>query len=262
MHLIKYIILLAVLLQVHKSAYSAKLIKLATADWSPYIGKELKQQGLISEIVRSALAAEGYQLELIFLPWMRAVSEAEKGKEHIAGYFPEYHDISKEDKFLFSDSFLASEVGLLIRKNDEQKLKIQIYPKDLKKTYELLKKYRFGIVRGYLNEEIFDRDTSLIKIDSTTDEKNMHMLDEGKVDIILIDRYVANYYKNNSPDLLVAKNEFLFIKPAIKAHHLYIAWSKSAKDYQNYSKIFNQGLQKILRNGEYQRILKRFQNIK
>ncbi|WGL59821.1 transporter substrate-binding domain-containing protein [Pigmentibacter sp. JX0631] len=243
------------------NSYSMGVIKLATSEWSPYIGEDLYSQGLIAKIVQRALEMEGYKLNLVFLPWARAVKEAETGKDNLDGYLPEYFDKSKEEYFEFSDPFLDSEVGFLINEKNKLKFNITIDKNNLQKSYEKLKNYRFGIVRGYVNEEYFDKNTELNKIDSTSDEKNLILLDENKVDIVVIDKNVAHYYKRNSPELLLSKNSFFFISPAIKSHKLYIAWSKSIKNYKDKNILFNNGLKKLIESGEYSKIIKFYQNI-
>ncbi len=242
-------------------SFSMEEIKLSTSEWSPYIGEELHEKGLIANIVQRALELEGYKLNLVFMPWARAVNEAQTGKEGLDGYLPEYYDKSKEEYFEFSDPFLDSEVGFLINEKNKTKFNINIDKNNLSKSYEKLVNFRFGVVRGYINEEYFDKITFLKKIESTSDEKNLILLDQGKVDIVVIDKNVANYYKRNSPDLLLSKNQLIFLNPPIKSHKLFIAWSKLASNFKAKNRIFNSGLKKLLDSGEYYKIIKFYQNI-
>lgn len=249
------------LLNYYSLAYSKEIV-LTTLDWEPYIGKNLKNNGPLAEVIKSALENEGYSLKLIFLPWVRAVNEAAKGHDGIDGYFPEYYDNLKEDKFIFSNPFFESKVGFYINKKNRQKIVYKLDKSNLNNTYKNMYNLNFGVVRGYINEEIFDANQKISKIESTTDEKNLLLLNEGRVDVILIDEYVAKYYLKNNPDLLFSQNKFLFLEPPLQVHKLYIAWSKLSSEIPNKVKIFNQGLDKLIKSGELIKILKKYEEFK
>ncbi|MBN2866665.1 MAG: hypothetical protein JXK16_11720 [Thiotrichales bacterium] len=49
-------------------------IKLTSLEWPPYNGEYLEHQGSNTAKLRTLLKQAGYDLEVTFLPWKRAVS--------------------------------------------------------------------------------------------------------------------------------------------------------------------------------------------
>jgi len=241
-----------------------KVVKLATLNWEPYIGQDLKNKGLFALILEAAFKEEGYKVELSFTPWARAVNEAKNGL--LDGLMPEYYDSAPDGRlkdFVFSNSFFKGPVGFLTLKSKNIK-----YNKndDLNKTYDELKQYKFGVVRDYINEEKFDAriyEFNKGKADGTknlaaevanSDEININKLKADRIDIIFIDKYVAEYFidKNFKND----KNKFIFLEPALALNDLYIAFSKKAKDSEAKMNAFNNGMKKIKENGILKKLIK------
>src|SRR5690606_41510265 len=61
-------------------APAVKQIKLATLEWPPYVGKKLKQQGYVHEVVVTALERVGYEVQIQYVPWPRALREVSLGE--------------------------------------------------------------------------------------------------------------------------------------------------------------------------------------
>lgn len=55
-----------------QQAVAEKLISLTSAEYPPYYGKELNNQGPVTEIVNQAFAKVGYKVMIDFFPWARA----------------------------------------------------------------------------------------------------------------------------------------------------------------------------------------------
>jgi len=50
-----------------------KVVRLATLEWAPYTSESARHDGATTEVVRRAFEAMGYQLEVVFYPWERAI---------------------------------------------------------------------------------------------------------------------------------------------------------------------------------------------
>lgn len=260
---ISYLIFLLINLLILNKSYSQnKEIKLATLAWEPYIGPELKNYGPVAQIIKEALKKEGYNLKLEFMPWARAKVEAEKGVDGIDGYMPKYFDKAITDKFYFSLPFFDSDVGFFIKKEDKKKIEYTYVKNDLNKTYDKLKNFKFGICRGYVNEEKFDLRNDLTKIDVTNDEMNLLNLLTGTVDLIFIDKNVAKYCIRNNAKLLDNKNSLTFLEPEVYKHKLYIVFSKKAKDAELKLKAFNNGLGAIIKENRINLIKNEYEDFK
>jgi polar amino acid transport system substrate-binding protein len=239
------------------------IVTLATLNWEPYIGQTLKNNGFTALIVKEAFKAEGYDTKFVFTPWARSVEEAKKGK--LDGLMPEYYDDSPNGRlkdFVYSNSFFEGPVGFLALKSSKIKY---VMNSNLNKVYDNLKKYKFGVVRDYINEKNFDARTYEISSSkghegrdlgieiANSDEINVKKLDKKRIDLIFIDKLVAFYYINKL--FMNDKENFEFLEPAIHKNALYIAFSKKAKDSDKKKEAFNKGLEKIKSNGILQKLI-------
>ncbi|MCX4025349.1 ABC transporter substrate-binding protein [Endozoicomonas sp. SM1973] len=218
-------------------------ITLSTLNWEPYIGQELENKGYVNEIVKAAFSEVRYDLEVLFFPWARALHVATLG--HVDGLFPEYYDENRLTDFVFSDPFPGGPVGFYKRK--DKNIKFNVDPrKNLAEALKELRSYRFGVVRGYINTKEFDEADYLTKEEVINDDTNIKRLYKNRVQLIFIDKYVAQY--------IIAKRypwyalELEFLEPPLEVKPLYIAFSKKAPDYQKKLALFNRGLKKIQEN--------------
>ncbi len=219
-------------------------IKLASLDWEPYIGKKVEGNGYVAEIVRAAFKAKGYSAKIDFLPWARAVSESKNGSYD--GLFPEYYDEARKDDYVFSDPFPGGPLVFMKRKG-----------KEIPYTGNLdeLKPYKIGVVRGYINTKAFDARTDLKKEETGSDEMNLKKLVAGRVDLIVIDRLVAEHLIATS--VTQGKGKIEAVEPVMEVKPLYIAFSKKAPAYEKKMADFNDGLKAIKEDGSLQKILEK-----
>lgn len=225
-------------------------ITLSTLNWEPYIGQTLDQKGYVNEIVKAAFSEEGYDLEVLFFPWARALHVATLG--HVDGLFPEYYDENRLTDFVFSDPFPGGPVGFYKRRDKD--IKFSVDPKkDLPAALQALRKYRFGVVRGYINTKESDDADYLAKEEVINDDTNIKRLYKNRVQLIFIDKYVAQY--------IIAKRypwyalELEFLDPPLEIKPLYIAFSKKAPNYKKKLELFNSGLKSIKENNLMEEIM-------
>lgn len=223
-------------------AQQEKTVTLASLDWEPYIGTKLPKQGCVAQIATEAFKTQGYQVKIDFLPWARAVASAKEGTHD--GLFPEYYDEERLKDFVYSQPFKGGPVGFLKRK-------------DAKITYatlEDLKPYKIGVVRGYVNTVEFDKATYLKKEEVDADLQNLKKLNAGRLDLIVIDKYVASYLAKQ--ELGADAVNFEFLSPPLEEKSLYIAFSKKAPDSAAKLSAFNKGLEAITKSGRLAELLK------
>lgn len=246
------IFLCTVLLATQPIHAQNKKVSLTTLDWEPYIGEKLQGKGYVYEIVSEAFKSVGYQVEIHFYPWARAVDEAESGKAD--GLFPEYYSDERKANFVFSSSFPGGPVGFLARK--ESRITFPGDPqKEQTKTLQGMKQYSFGVVRDYINTKEFDAASFLKKDVSDNDEQNIKKLLAKRTDLIFIDKFVAQYLiKTSIPQ---ATNELEFLEPPLEVKPLYIVFSKKAPGYDQKRKDFDEGLAKLQKTGTIKAIMKK-----
>jgi len=52
---------------------TAEPLRFVTVDWAPFYAQNLAGQGFYSVLTREAFARAGYELEISFVPWKRAM---------------------------------------------------------------------------------------------------------------------------------------------------------------------------------------------
>ena len=232
--------------------FAGETVTLATLEWEPYIGPNMKSNGYVYEIVEQALKRSNIAVDIRFLPWARAVNTVQTGKRD--GLFPEYYDEGRLADFVFSDSFPGGPVGLYKRKDN--KISYSVDPQKYQTAaLKALQQYKFGVVRGYVNTKEFDEATFLKKEEVNSDETNLKKLFKGRIDFIFIDKYVAKH-------IIVTKyphylGELEFMEPPLEVKPLYIAFSKKAKDYESKLKSFNSGLKLLEKDGSLTKIMEK-----
>ena len=221
-----------------------KHIALATFEYPPYYGEQLENYGFIAEIITEAYARMNYDVDITFYPWPRAVEYAKEG-EKANGIFT-FGTVTEErlQLFVYADPLPPLVYGFYKRVEDQIAFT----------TYEALRPYRIGVVRGYVYGAGFEAARSTLKIDEvTTDELNVRKLELGRIDLMLIDKYNASYLIRTKYPEFVEKIEW--IEPLIKEEPQYLAISKKAPDSQQKVDDFNRGLKLIQEDGTIEKIL-------
>ncbi|WP_159653343.1 substrate-binding periplasmic protein [Vibrio atypicus] len=230
----KWLLLLFMMLG---SANASQRIYMTSLDWPPYSGKDLPEYGTSVSIAKAAFAAMGYELVVDFKPWVRTVASASKQDKYI-GYFPEYWFDSEQ--FVFSDSIGSGPLGL-----------VQNQKKPIEWTnLDDLKKYRIGVVQGYVNTEQFDAlvlNGTLTVEASVSDSRNVNKVAKSRLDAAVIDVNVLKYLIDADSRSQVLKERLEMNSRLLEEKQLYLAF-KNTPEGKNWRDIFNQGLKLIQRD--------------
>lgn len=217
-------------------------IEVTSLNWEPYIGKNLENRGFVAEIVTEAFKRGGYDTKITFYPWARAVDKAKKGE--VDGYMPEYYSEELKKQFYLSEPFAGGPVGFFKRKGDETTYK----------KLEDLKGKKIGVVRGYVNEEKFDKATFLNKEAVTDDLTNIRKLLANRIDLFVADKFVGFYLlKKHMPEMML---QMEFVEPPLIVHDLYICINRGVKDAKKKIEAFNKGLKMMQKDGSLDKMLK------
>lgn len=220
------------------------LIKLATLDWPPYVGQDLPKYGFTTAIISEAFKRAGYEVQVDFMPWTRVVQETEAGKYDAA--FPEYYSDERAAAFFMSEPFASGPLGFYKRKAD----KIS-YTK-----LEDLKPYRIGVVLGYINTPEFDAADYLQKDAANSDEQNLQKLFAGRIDLAVIDKFVAQYLIQTSVPEAAGALEFM--EPPLLDQALYVIFSRKVAGSEEKLQAFNAALKTMREDGTLERILEEY----
>jgi len=243
MQTIKFFVITTFILWAFSATAKDKTITLTTLNWEPYIGEELKNQGYVAEIVREAFHRSGYQVDIKFMPWARAVQLAKNGE--VDGYFPEYYAQEVTTHSQFSDAFPGGPMGFFKRKGSTINYQ----------SIEDLKPYTIGVVRGYVNTAEFDAADYLQKDPVTNDTLNIRKLLGGRIDLFIADKFVGLYLLER--DLPEKLGQIEFLEPPLELKDLFVCISKKTTDADKKLIAFNSGLKQMEQDGSLKTILNR-----
>ncbi|WP_024302066.1 ABC transporter substrate-binding protein [Pseudogulbenkiania sp. MAI-1] len=232
-------VLLAILLCcISLSSYS-KTITLLSIEYPPYTGHSLKQEGLITAIAVAAFSRVGYQLNIQYRPWARALQEVKRGES--AGVLDVWYSKERTAFLEFSQPLFVSEVGFYARSNK----KIDV--RDLSK----LGKFTIGVVRGTLKPPNFEA-ARLRMEDGIDDASNLLKLAAGRVDLVMTDRRVGEYLLRHR--LQPLRSQLVWLTPAIYQFPLYVGFSKRYPGWEKIVTDFNTGLALLQKDGTLEKI--------
>ena len=224
------------------SASAAEIITISTLEYAPWTGKNLKDHGFVNHVIAEAFQRKGYAVKFTYLPWKRAVAEAEDGKYSALSYV--YWSKDWEKDFFLSDPISEEKIVFFHLKSN---------PIKDWKTLEDLKNYKFGATRGYTyTKEFWDAaKTRRLKVDVTnSDVQNFKKLLAGRIDIFpsgLVngESILRKEFDANKSDLLS-----FHPKPLSKTTG-HLAFSRNRKNSESLVRIFNQGLAELKNKGLY-----------
>ena len=215
----------------------SKEINLASFEMEPYVGSYLEQEGAIAEIISSAFAESNIEINISYFPASRAKSPRKKG--NYLGVFPVLNNTVSSNYFKLSDPLPGIQLELLKKKSTT-----------FTKSFDSKK---VGVLRGTFLKVAKPKFKNAIFIEANSHEQLLKMLDLGRLDYVFIDKYTAS-------DLMVNKLPYLigqldFISDNSDYLNFYLAFYNNKPDAARILKAFNQGLNKISKNGLVDKIL-------
>ncbi|WP_171013918.1 transporter substrate-binding domain-containing protein [Chitinivorax sp. B] len=215
-------------------AEPVKTVHLVTSAYPPYFGPTLPNEGVISEIVREAFRRSGYHTKLEFLPWTRCLAYAKNGR--VDGLFGVWYLKERESFLMYSDPMPPIQLGFYTRTDTS----IQF------QSFEDLRPYVIGTVQSYGDPPNFV--AAKLTTDPAPDDKhNLIKLGAGRVDLILIEKGVAQYLITN--ELPHLGKQLIWIDPPIATMLQYVALSLKAPRAKALREAFNKGLQSMTNDG-------------
>ena len=240
----RYLIALAVALTVSCSATFAaeRTLNIAATEYPPYYGKYLENNGFFTEIIREAFRRNGYDVEIKFLPWKRALEGAKNGMYD--GLYSVWYRPEREEWFVFSDPLPANELVFFKHKDNDISFG----------SYDDLKPYKIGVVRGYALPPGFE-EAGLKTALANNDEQNLRKLYRRRLELVLVDKIVAKYIIDT--ELPEAASELEWLDPPAHVEIQYLVISKKAPDYEAILADFNEGLAAMKADGTLDAIMAR-----
>jgi len=238
-----FFISIALLLGSYTAIASENSLIIATADWKPYIGSDMQNNGYVADIAAEAMKRVGYDVVYKFHPWKRALLLAEKGKTD--GVLGATYSKSRAEYLEFPQPISKIHIHFFHRR--EKKI--------LYTTLKDLEPYRIGVIRGSMLETKF-RQSGLATDAAVHQEQNLKKLLIGRIDLIIAAAEQSMYIlKNNFPQ--DRRNEISIVNPPYKKNDVYLAFSKKHPLHKKIAKDFSRGLSLIHNDGTYKKIIEK-----
>jgi len=224
------------------SAGAEEIITVATLEYSPWTGKNLKFNGFVNHVITEAFRRQGYAVKFTYLPWKRAVIEAKKGDYSALSYV--YSSKDREKEFYLSDTISVEKIVFF---------HLQSHPIKDWKTLADLKIYKFGATRGYTYTKEFWQavESKQLKVGVTdSDKQNFKKLFAGRID--LFPSGLVNGYSFLQKEFDAGKSHLLSYHPKPLSQTTgHLAFTRSRKNSENLRQVFNQGLAELKEDGLY-----------
>ncbi|QDL52845.1 substrate-binding periplasmic protein [Rhodoferax aquaticus] len=224
-------------------------VAFATGEYRPYTSESMPNLGATTELVTAICNAAGIVPEFVFVPWKRAELNLANGL--VFGAFPYSANPARKQQFDFSDELYVVSNALVYYDGNSR-------ASALSGSEELsrLKEYKFGIISGSFAEPRL-KQLNIAYESVTTVDQLVQMLRLGRFDI----------YVDDEATIFDAVNR-LFPSEASKFRALAVPFGARtpngvmvSRSYPNSAAIlhrFNEGLAKIKKTGEYDKILAKY----
>lgn len=234
------------ILQKYRFDNNIPTVKLACDDRPPYYGPNMPNEGPIAEIVTQAFNQINYNVKIDFIARAKVLEKVKNGK-YDAG-FAAYHSEKRAKEYRFSDPIgVCSKMVFLKKKNF----------KTISNRLEDMKNYRIGVTRAYIyGLPEFDDAKYLNKIESTDNDVNIMNLLKGRIDLVIFDKAIAQYFivKEIPND----KEKLDFIEFTDKKVDMYLVITRKSKSSLQLKRDFDYGLRQIKDDGTFNQILKKY----
>ena len=221
--------------------YADTLVLGAEYSWPPYANRD--GTGLSNDIIREAYSAVGVQVEYMLLPYARVLTELDNGTL-IAGFNVPLDNETRE-KYIFGKNKLFDAITNYYQSIER--------PLSAKRREDLNHEVKVGTVIGFGYGNHFPAlvdKGNIIDIRTIADKNNLKKLSINRIDTTIITDKTAN---------LLLKELQLEDKIVIAFQNdtvpMYLAFSKKFPKADHYSSLFDKGMEVILKNGVYTRII-------
>jgi polar amino acid transport system substrate-binding protein len=220
---------------------NAEKITAAGDPWPPFLDPKQANQGLIIEISKAAFATQGYELEMNFVPWARALAGVKNATYDLL--LGTWWTEERTGYLLYSDPYLENSVKFIKKKGSS-------FEYD---GLASLSGKSVGVVRDYGYGDDFLSDKGFRRPEAKDFIGNVRKLAAGRIDLTLEDELVAKAIIAKNEPALLDKIEFCNLPLSSNALHVTSGLSNSK--HKKLIAAFNKGLAEIKANGVYDKII-------
>jgi len=237
-----FITLMMTLMSSH--AEPSKNLSVTASPWSPYVSRDLPDNGLAVSIAMTALKKAGYEPTFALQQWPNDLEETQLGRYDVIAslWFTEERDRD----LVFSSPMIENRVKLMVRTDSDI----------LVPNPEALKGHRVGVVEDYAYTQGAYKNLAVDFVKTGSVEENLQRLLAGEIDIAVVDETVALYVLNNK--IPGGIKQIRFVDNTVSTRGLRIAVSRKRSDAEQIVSAFDAALQSMKDDGTYLDILHQF----
>ncbi|WP_374079149.1 substrate-binding periplasmic protein [Bdellovibrio bacteriovorus] len=217
-------------------------------DWAPYASasKNYKDvEGLAPDIVKAAFLSQGIKAITRPVPFARCLHEVEQGSA--IGCFDTVMSSETKDLYIFHATPLFTVDMVIYGSANEPKRAL---------TFKDLEGKTVGTTNGYTYPTEFISNKKIKHSPGPTEKSQLEKLASGRIQYAILWGLTGPLVLKERPDLAGK------VKPlgVISSTGLYLSFSKKHKEGAKYAALLEKGLQKIMANGTYAKIIDNFNN--
>ncbi|MBQ49543.1 MAG: hypothetical protein CMP10_19340 [Zetaproteobacteria bacterium] len=235
------IIAIDLILGVSSSAAYTKQIRLVSYENPPFSGKDLKDQGAMTAIIKEAYIRKGYQVKIDFKDLQMATVMAKQGKYD--GIFPFWYKKRRKEWGQFSTALPNNELGFFYLKKN------QFEYNEIKDLIDLT----VGYVKSYyVPAKVRNFSGAKFKVAESYGQ-NMKWLIKGDIDVAIGDRWIGMYTIQESfpgMEMMIS-----WSGATIHTRKQFILFSKGSKKLKSVSTDFNESFKEMVADGSLEKIL-------
>jgi len=221
----------------------AKTVVLGAMEYPPYYGRELKNFGPLIEIVVESYRHSGYEVEIVFLPFARAMYLSKAGE--IDGVVGPWYSKKRAESLFYSMPMIDNRMVFFKRKGES--ISYEDFS-DLKQQG-----YRLGSVHGYmLPTGLLESGITIYQV--TREEQLLKILRGKRVDLVVLDKGAAQYALKQ-PGLSGVESNVEWMEPTLERTPQYLVISKKTAQAAEKLNAFNLGYKSLIENGVVNKIL-------
>lgn len=245
------IFIIILLLLTATPVLSLEVISMGSDEWLPYVGTQ-ENRGYMIEVADAIFEKQGIKIQINSYPWARIIHLVRKGGLNAA---PGMQKNQAPDFIIPTEPLGIDEAAFFVHKSDPWQYK----------NIESLNGKRLGVIKDYTYEKEIDAylarnfaDNSKIHVVHGDDpyEQIVKQLQAKRVDMIVANPNVF-LYKLQAMGL--NSNDYKKIPITNSTNYVYIGFSPALKQSAAYSKILSDGIAKMRKNGQLEKILKKYQ---
>lgn len=214
-----------------------------SVDWAPFYSENMPDNGFLASVCREAYRRMGYELDILFVPWARALKDAQAGK--VDGILGAYYTPERNDFFYFSDAVASTQDVFVVKSGFPQ----------LHATQQQLTDYSVVGVRN--SAQLQDaKDMGFLATEAVSFEHTLLMVNAKRADMGIVGLDYFRYYVNHLNPAM--KNKLVDISTPFKTYNIHSLLARSRPGAKKLMAQFNQVVKGMYLDGSYQRLVQKF----